>query len=476
MGLTTPPQNKKAMARIKAINRTLTAKTRQLQFVWRYKMMAENGQTTDGKDVEVIDAGLYNRRGKDPDFFNAKLKLNGILWVGNVSVMENASDWYLYGMDKDKAFDNVILAVVGNADADIQNSKGDSVNVMPMEVPQNVAKRYLILASDQGQTLCHQNVKEHCTRLTTRTWLSAIQTERLEWQTEEIRRRASEFGSWDAAYFVTLARTFGMGVNGDLMEQWAKSLPMSVIEQRADDLFQLEALFLGQAGLLELETIPDQFQHDALNEGYFAKLRNEYLYLAHKYSLQPLDGRQWKPMGKGSNRNPHPAFTFLANMCYQRKTPLQTMLACETAKEVTNLLQVSATPYWKMRSHFGAECKTCAKQLSAERLNLIVINAVVPMLFAYGRYKGNEVYCDRAFDIIEQCKSEKNAITRHWEQYGIKAETAGDSQALIQLQREYCDKRQCLRCRFGYEYLRGRTKIKGYRNIAIEPDLFMELY
>lgn len=102
-----------------------------------------------------------------------------------------------------------------------------------------------------GQTLCHQNVKENCTRLTTRAWLSAIQTERLEWQTEEIRRRAKEFGSWEAAYFVTLARTFGMGVNGDLMEQWAKSLPMSVIEQRADDLFQLEALFLGQAGLLE---------------------------------------------------------------------------------------------------------------------------------------------------------------------------------------------------------------------------------
>ena len=438
--------------------------------------MAENGQTTGGKVVEVIDAGLYNRRGKDPDFFNAKLKLTGIRWVGNVSVMENASDWYLYGMDKDKAYDNVILAVVGHADTDIQNSKGDSINVMPMEVPQNVVKRYLMLASDQGQTLCHQNVKENCTRLTTRAWLSAIQTERLEWQTEEIRRRASVLGSWEAAYFVTLARTFGMGVNGELMEQWAKSLPMSVIEQQTDDLFQLEALFLGQAGLLELETIPEQFQHDALNEGYFAKLRNEYLYLAHKYSLQPLDGKQWKPMGKGGNRNPHPAFSFFANMVYQRKTSLQSMLACKTAKEVTSLLKVSATPYWQMRSHFGAECKTCAKQLSAERVNLIVINAVVPMLFAYGRYKRNDAYCDRAFDIIEQCRSEKNTITKHWEQYGIKAETAGDSQALIQLQREYCDKRQCLRCRFGYEFLRGWTKIEGYRNLAIEPDLFAELY
>ena len=464
------------MVRIKAINRIKTARTRLLQFVWRHKMMAENGRTTDGKDVEVIDSGLYNRQGRDPDFFNAKLKLNGVLWVGNVVVAENASDWYQHGMDKDNAYDNVILVVVGTADTDIFNSKEQPVNVMPMEVPQNVAKRYLILASDQGQAVCHQNVKEHCTRLTTRSWLSAIQTERMEWQCNEVSRRAKEFGCWETAYFVTIARTFGMGVNGDMMEKWAKSLPMSVIEQRADDLFQLEALFLGQAGLLELETIPEQFQHDALNEGYFAKLRNEYLYLAHKYSFQPLDGRQWKPMGKGCNRNPHPAFSFLANMVCQRKTSLQTMLACETAKEVTSLLQVSATPYWQMRSHFGAECKACAKQLSAERLNLIVINAVVPMLFAYGRYKGNEVYCDRAFDIIEQCKSEKNAITRHWEQYGIKAETAGDSQALIQLQREYCDKRKCLRCRFGYEFLRGRTKIEGYRNLAIEADLFMELY
>ena len=464
------------MATTRAICRTLTAKTRQLQFVWRHKMMAEDGQTTDGKAVEVIDAGLFNRRGKDPDFFNAKLRINGTLWVGNVSVMENASDWYLYGMDKDKSYDNVILAMVGNADTDIRNSKGDFISVMPMEVPQNVAKRYLMLASDQGQALCHQNVKENCTRLTTHAWLSAIQTERMEWQTEEIRRRAKEYGSWEAAYFVTIARTLGMGVNGDLMEQWATSMPMEVIEQHADDLFQLEALFLGQAGLLELETIPEQFQHDALNEGYFAKLRNEYLYLAHKYSLHPLDGRQWKPMGKGCNRYPHPAFSFLANMVYQRKTSLQSMLACETAKEVTSLLEVSATPYWQMRSHFGAECKTCAKRLSAERLNLIVINAVVPMLFAYGRYRGNEVYCDRAFDIIKQCKAEKNAITRHWEQYDIKANSAGDSQALIQLQREYCDKRQCLRCRFGYEFLRGRTKIEGYRNLAIETDLFTELY
>ena len=161
--------------------------------------------------------------------------------------------------------------------------------------------------------------------------------------------------------------------------------------------------------------------------------------------------------GKGCNRTPHLAFVFLANMCYQRKTSLQDMLKCESMKEVQNLLKVSVTPYWQTHYHFGAVSGTSTKQLSTERLNMIVINAVIPMLFAYGREMSKEAYCDQAFDFIEQCKAEKNAITKHWEQYGIKNETAGDSQALIQLQREYCDKRKCLRCRFGYEYLRGRT-------------------
>ena len=115
-------------------------------------------------------------------------------------------------------------------------------------------------------------------------------------------------------------------------------------------------------------------------------------------------------------------------------------------------------------------------QLSAERLNLIVINAVVPMLFAYGREMSQEKYCDQAFDFIEQCKGEKNSITKHWEQYDVKSEQAWQTQALIQQQLEYCDKRQCLRCRFGYEFLKGTKKLEGYKNMVIEPDLFAELY
>ena len=155
-----------------------------------------------------------------------------------------------------------------------------------------------------------------------RAWQSALQTERLEWQTDEVRRRAKECGGWDAAYFVTVARCFGMGVNGGLMERLATSLPLSLLDSHANDLFQLEALFIGQAGLLKLEIIPDKFHHDLLMEGYFTKLRNEYLYLSHKYSLQPISGRLWKSMGSGHTASLPVALSWLANLYYQRKTSL----------------------------------------------------------------------------------------------------------------------------------------------------------
>ena len=425
-----------------------------LKYCWKHKLTAEeNRVTTDGKEVFVIDQGLHNRQVDAPDFFNAKVRINGTLWVGNVVVTDKASDWYLKGMDKKSIYDNVVLAVVGLADTDIINSKGQRIEVMRMQVPQHVTEGYERLMDEGGQKLCHENVS-NCTMLTIRAWLSALQTERMEWQLSEVERRVKECGSWDAAYFVTLARTFGMGVNGELMERVAKSIPQSALDYHGDDLFQLEALFLGQAGLLDLEIIPEKYHHDTLMEGYFAKIRNEYLYLAHKYQLRSVDGNRWQPMACGRNRTPHVALSWLANMCYQRKTLLQTMLSIKSVKELHDFLTVTATPYWQMHGHFGACSARSDKALTAEWLNLIIINAVVPTLFAYGRAKCKEEYCDRAFDLIEQCKTEKNDITKYWEQKGIKAENAGDSQALIQLQREYCNKHQCLRCRFGYQYLK----------------------
>ena len=263
-------------------------------------------------------------------------------------------------------------------------------------------------------------------------------------------------GSWEEAYFTTLARNYGFGINGDAFEEWAHHIPLNAVGKHRDDLFQLEAIFLGQAGLLELEAVPERYQQTALNEGYFAKLRNEYQYLAHKFSLQPMDYKRWRFLRLRPQNFPHIRIVQLANLYYERRAGLSQLIESPDMVTLAGQLRTQVTPYWETHYTFGTESMRNAKHLSPFSINLLVINTCIPVLFAYGRHTLREELCDRAFDFLEQLKAENNNIIRMWQSCGLEVRSACDSQALIQLKKEYCDKKDCLRCRIGYEYLRAK--------------------
>lgn len=427
-----------------------------LHYVFKHKMFPlRELQTIDGKTVEVIDSGLHNRNA-GPDFFNAKVRIGNTMWVGNVEIHDKSSDWYLHGHDKDSNYDNVVLHVAGVIDTDVKTSRGEYLPQMQLDVPQQVKEHYDELLSTDSYPPCYKVIPS-LTTLMVHAWMAALQTERLEQKTEAIRHRAELCGgSWEDAYFMTLARNYGFGINGEVFEQWARNIPLQAIAHHRDDLFQIEAIFMGQAGLLELEAVPDYYQQTALNEGYFAKLRNEYLYLAHKFSMKPMDYKFWRFLRLRPQNFPHIRISQLANLYYQRKAGLSQLMECETIEQLKTILSSHVTPYWETHYTFGSTSNKNEKHLSYGSINLLMINTAIPMLFAIGRHRGKEVLCDRAFDFLEQLKAENNHIIRMWQQVGLEVKTAGDSQALIQLKKEYCDKKDCLRCRFGYEYLKRK--------------------
>ena len=414
---------------------------------------AEGLQTTDGRIVEVIDPGLHNRN-SGPDFFNAKVKIGGTQWVGNVEIHDRSSHWYQHGHDRDANYNNVVLHVVGEADRDVQTSEGHFVPQMCLKVPQTVIENYEELLRTDSYPPCYRIIP-NLTRLTVHSWMAALQTERLEQKTIAISQRAQQAnGSWEQAFFITLARNYGFGINGDAFEEWARHIPLQAVGKHRDDLFQIEAIFFGQAGLLELEAVPERYQQAALNEGYFARLRNEYKYLSHKFSLQPMDWHRWRFLRLRPQNFPHIRLAQLANIYYQRRAGLSQLIDCRDMGSMADCLRTQVTPYWETHYTFGSESVRNAKHLSPNSISLLIINTCVPMLFAYGRHTLREELCDRAFDFLEQLKAEKNHIIRMWQECGLQVQTAGDSQALIQLKREYCDRRDCLRCRIGYEYLK----------------------
>ena len=430
-----------------------------LHYTWKHRLFPlKELKTTDGRPVEVIDPGLHNRN-SGPDFFNAKVRVGETLWVGNVEIHTKASDWYQHHHDSDPSYNNVVLHVCEKVDTEVMNSQGQYIAQMQLDVPQRVSEQYKELLQTDQYPPCYRIIPE-LTKLTIHAWMAALQTERLEQKTEAIRHRAELCGgSWEDAYFMTLARNYGFGINGDTFEQWARHVPLNAVAHHRDDLFQIEAIFMGQAGLLELDTVPAHYQQDALNDGYFARLRNEYQYLAHKFQLKPMDAAQWKFLRLRPQNFPHIRLSQLANLYYQQKAGLSQLLECKTVEQLKQLLSSHVTPYWETHYTFGSLSSKNEKHLSYGSLNLLIINTAIPMLFAMGRHRQNEELCDRAFDLLEQLRPENNYIIRMWQQCGLEVRSAGDSQALIQLKKEYCDKRDCLRCRIGYEYLRSQSPL-----------------
>ena len=429
-----------------------------LQYVWKHKILPlECLETTDGKALEIIDPGLHNRNA-GPDFFNAKLRIGNTMWVGNVEIHEHSKDWFRHGHDSDPAYDNVVLHVVEDVDCDVTNSRGEFIPQIKLCVPVTVTLNYKELLNADAYPPCYRIVPE-LSQLTVHSWMAALQTERLERKTLDIARRAERAnGSWEDAYFITLARNYGFGINGDAFEQWAYNVPLNQVAHHRDDIFQIEAIFLGQAGLLDIDAIPAKYQKEAMNDGYFNRLKNEYKYLAHKFSLTPMNRTMWKFLRLRPQNFPHIRISQLATLYHERKTSLSQLVECMNVDEMRRMLSTHVTEYWATHYTFGAESASNSKSMSPFSINLLMINTAIPMLFAYGRHTCDDTLCDRAFDMLEQLKAEDNHIIRMWKECGLKVATAGDSQALIQLKNDYCDRKDCLRCRFGYEYLKRSEK------------------
>lgn len=416
-----------------------------LHYVWKHKIFPlKTLQTTSGLSVEVIDAGLSNTD-SGPDFFNAKLKIGGTLWVGNIEVHLLSSDWYRHGHDKDKAYNSVILHVSGQVDCDVVRSTGEPIPQLQLACPENVRKHYQELRQAEIYPPCY-SILNSLPKLTVHSWLTALQTERLEQKASLIAARLERCNNhWEDTFFLTLSRNFGFGLNGDAFEKWATLIPFRAVDKHRDNLFQIEAFFFGQAGLLE----------EAVDDAYYAQLQKEFRYLQRKFELPPvMDVSLWRFLRLRPGNFPHVRLAQLAFLYYKEQSLFSRIMDAQTLKEVKQILVAHTSDYWKEHFNFNKTSPQQEKTLGEGAQHLLIINTVVPFLYTYGLHKADEQLCDRAVNFLEEMKAENNHVTRLWDGAGLSVRTAADSQALLQLQKEYCDKKKCLYCRFGYEYLR----------------------
>lgn len=433
---------------------------RLLHYVWKHRLLPLRALlTTDGQELEIIDPGLANTNA-GPDFFNAKVRIGQTMWAGNVEIHLRSSDWFRHGHEGDERYDNVILHVASVVDCDVTTCSGKRLPQLQLDIPASLSQRYETLQRTEDYPRCYRIIPR-LDIFRVHAWMDTLTVERLEERAQQVKGRLKATnGNWEWALFITLARNFGFGLNGDAFEAWAGRIPLNRIGKHRDELFQIEAIFLGMAGLLEAASLPPESREKGALDEYFLSLRHEFQYQCRLFSLPtPTPYRQWRYLRLRPQNFPHIRLAELAWMYHKGRVTLSGLkdatMTEEPLKALRKALKAETSPYWQTHIMFGHPTGKRTLRLSQSSQNLLIINTVVPVLYAYATSHNDWELRQRTLDLLQLLPAERNHILRQWEACGLHVDTAADSQALIQLKRQYCDRHDCLRCSFGYEYLKS---------------------
>ncbi len=417
-----------------------------LHYLWKYRLYRPSGlTTTQGDTLEIIDPGLENTDA-GPDFFNAKIRINGTVWAGSVEIHQKASDWLAHGHSADKAYENVILHVVETDDGTVFRQNGEAIPQLVLPIPEQVIDNMEWLLTRDSPVACLERLPaiDPVFRL---QWMDALLAERLERKTDDILHWLDLYQKdWNEVFYILLCRNFGFGVNSDAFERLARSLPLKCILKQRPSASQVEALFLGQAGLLNDST--------GNRHHYYRLLQQEYSFLRKKYGLEPLEPHIFRNLRLRPDATPHIKLVELAAIWIRHDTLFSSVLSARTPRELKDFFRVPASAFWDTHYNFLRPSPHRKKQLGENALNMLLINTVVPLMFAYGLYHRMDEHKARALRLLASIPPEQNSIISLFSQVGMKPRNAGDTQALIQLKRNYCEQKKCLYCRLGFQLLK----------------------
>jgi len=416
-----------------------------LHYIWKHKKFRFNNlETTTGESIVVTSVGQHNFN-SGPDFFNSKIKVGDQLWAGNVEIHIKSSDWFLHSHEQDQAYDNVILHVVWEDDTEVFRKDNTPIPTLQLKdvVDVTMLNNYEKLFAKQNKWINCENDFPSTDDFVLSNWLERLYLERLERKSETINTLlVASKNDWESVFFKMLTKNFGLKVNGESFFSLAQSIDFSIIRKVQSNPQILEAFLFGQAGLLEKD----------IEDAYYLNLKNEYKFLKQKFGLQnnqvlPLQFFRLRPPNFPTIR-----LSQLANLYNKHQNLFSKVIELNEVEDFYELFKVSTSEFWKTHYTFQKASKTSIKTLSKSFVDLLLINTILPIKFCYAKQKGVEIDSE-IIKIATAITSEKNNIISAFNNLKKVSKSSLDSQALIQLKTEYCDKNNCLKCAVGNQFL-----------------------
>ncbi len=419
-----------------------------LHFIWKTKRFDPHQlHTTEGIGLQVEHTGRQNIHA-GPDFEFARIRLGDTRWAGHVEIHVRSSEWHRHGHDSDRRYDNVILHVVWEEDKPVLRADGSRIPCLELNrlVPPSIPDTYAQLLEAQTWIPCEQ-LLYRIDAFSKYIWLDSLAVERLMRKSSEIEALSQSLAhDQEAAFLIVLAGAFGQQANKEAFTALLRSIPHRIIRQTRCDPVLLEALLFGQAGYLDEQDTADL---------YYQRLSAEYSHLRRKFSLEPIPSGMWQTGRIRPASQPPVRIAQLAALILRHEQLLAGILACPDTLSLSKYLHTPPSAYWREHIHFGRPGKTGRQGMSMASLQLLLVNAVFPYLTWRAAYTGDENLRDRVVVMMQQLPAEANRVIRQWSERGFDAANALESQALLQLKQQYCDRRRCTSCHIGGRLLSG---------------------
>ena len=417
-----------------------------LHYLWVNKKLPFTQLKTHlNESLEINHFGQYLQNA-GPDIFNAQISINQQKWAGNVEIHIKSSDWYLHNHENDANYDSVILHVVWDNDTPIFRKDNSEIPTLELKkyVSLSEINKYKSLIASKSWINCENEIAKIDTFIWN-NWLENQFLNRLERKSEIIDNRLQETNNnWEAVFFEMLAKNFGLNTNGDCFLQLAQSIPFSVIRKESFDAENLEALLFGKLNLLE-ENMEDE---------YYFKLKNNWEYLKIKHKLQEDIGLQPQFFKLRPDNFPTIRLSQLIGLVCNNQNLFSQLINTKSYLDIKKLLNSETSEYWKNHYNFSKTSKLKSKVLTSKFIDLIIINTIIPVKFCYDKSQG-KLDLENLIELLETIPSEKNAILDKFSEFNVKATNAFQTQSLIELKNEYCNKNKCLNCAVGLQLLKN---------------------
>ncbi|TDE54293.1 DUF2851 family protein [Flavobacterium sp. GT3P67] len=416
-----------------------------LHYLWKFKKFDTlNLKIFNNEEITIVNAGQYLGLA-GPDFFNGQIVIGTQKWAGNVEIHLKSSDWYVHHHEKDKGYENVILHVVWEHDMAVFRSDNSEVPVLELKkyVEKATFENYRSLMAPKSWIFCEKQLKEVDVFIL-RNWQERLFFERLERKSQSIFDLLEQSNQdWEGVLFCLLAKNFGLNTNGEIFYKIAQSIPFSIIRKESFEVENLEALIFGAAGLLDSEK----------EDNYFKDLKFRYFYLLHKYQIEKICIEPVQFFKHRPDNFPTIRLSQLANLYHSQQNLFSKISSLNSLKSTYELFQITASEYWQNHYQFDKESPKKNKTLSKSFIDLIVVNTIIPIQFAFAKSQGKEISED-LICLLNEVAAEKNAIVEKFTSFGIQSKNAFETQSLLQLKNEYCNKSKCLECAIGTELMK----------------------